>query len=476
MLFNSVEFIIFFAIVCTVYFLAPLYLKTIILLVASVYFYMSWHPIYILLLLFTTSVDYFVALGLSKTEDKFKRRWLLYITFATNLSLLFFFKYYNFFAHTFNKIDSYFELPLELPHYNVILPLGISFYTFHALCYAVDVYRKKLPAERNFINYMVYILFFPQLIAGPIQRATKFLPQLQSNDYKFDFNRVADGLLFMIWGLLIKITIADNLAPYADKVFANPQAYEGFPLLLASYAFSLQIFCDFAGYSIVAVGAAKVLGFTIMDNFRAPYLSRNISEFWRRWHISLSSWFRDYVFSPYYMHIESKPEMQKYPLKVRHHIAFFVSLFVTEILLGFWHGANWNFGLFGVYHAVLIWLYYIGRNYWEKMHGYLQLFLSFQLAVLGFIIFRVRSVRDLPHILSNLFNDRNSILLLLSTAVSLIIADVIYNKGGPKIAALSKTKFTRFATFVLWIYAVIFVIFFDVGFPKEGRQFIYFQF
>lgn len=431
---------------------------------------MVWEPIYVLLLLASTSVDWFSSVQMVKTDNKIKRRLLVLLSLVTNLGLLFFFKYYDFVASNLNATGW-----VSLPMLHLVLPPGISFYTFHALCYTIDVYRSKLKPEMSFGFFTLYITFFPQLVAGPIARPALLIPQLREK-HNIDLKRIADGLMLMLWGLVIKILIADKLAPIVDQIFSDVRSHQGMPLLKANYYFAIQIYCDFAGYSMVALGSAKVLGFTLMRNFDSPYLTRNISEFWRHWHISLSTWFRDYVFSPYYMYLNKTPSLQKFDLKTRHNIAFLTTLFLTEILLGFWHGANWNFGLFGVYHAVLIGGYYFSRNYWNRMPDYLQLFLTFQLAVIGFVIFRITNLSDLGYVLTHSLTSISAVALFVSVAIPLILLDLATKHLKRWLDAFRASQFATVGIFIFWFYALIYITFVSSEVFGSNRPFIYFQF
>jgi D-alanyl-lipoteichoic acid acyltransferase DltB (MBOAT superfamily) len=297
MLFNSVHFAIFFPVVVAIYFLLPYRFRWVWLLIASYYFYMAWIPIYVLLLLTTTLVDYLIGLLLGKTEVESKRKIILSVSLLVNLGILFTFKYYNFFMDSVVKLSDFFNLPLNIHYSSLLLPIGISFYTFQSLAYTIDVYRRKIPPEKHLGYFALYVCFFPQLVAGPIERAESLIPQLKL-PHDFVVKRLSDGLKLMAWGLFKKVVVADRLGMMSAYVFANPQSHEGPGLIIAKIFSSWQIYCDFSGYSDIAVGAAKVLGVNLIQNFERPYFSRSTPELWRRWHISLMNWFRDYVFFP----------------------------------------------------------------------------------------------------------------------------------------------------------------------------------
>ncbi len=304
MLFNSMHFLLFFPIVTAVYFLIPHKFRWIWLLITSYYFYMSWNPRYALLMAFSTLVTFLSGLliqrsGKIKDEKKriFQRKLWVALSFLINLSILFFFKYFNFALTNMNRLLSVVSVHILEPSFDILLPVGISFYTFQALSYTMDVYRGDIYAEKNFFRYALFVSFFPQLVAGPIERSKNLLVQLNKK-HTFDFQRMKNGLLLMLWGFFQKVVIADRAAVLVNQVFDHYQNYYGFQIVIACVLFAVQIYCDFSGYSDIAIGAAQIMGFKLMDNFRQPYFSRSIQEFWRRWHISLSTWFRDYLYIP----------------------------------------------------------------------------------------------------------------------------------------------------------------------------------
>ena len=303
MLFNSFDFVVFFPIVLLVYFVIPKKTRYIWLLVASYYFYMGWNAVYALLLLFSTVITYFSGLLLAKLKDKERKKKLVVAgCVIANFGILFVFKYLSFAAGTVIQIANSFGARWEEPEINLLLPVGISFYIFQAVGYMIDVYRKQIEAEKNFFRYALFVSFFPQLVAGPIERSKNFLPQIQ-NLHKvklWDFDRIRSGALIMLYGYIMKMIIADRAAIFVDTVYAidNYEDYAGFTVLVAAILFSVQIYCDFAGYTFIAIGAARIMGVSLMNNFNAPYFAASIKEFWDKWHISLSSWFRDYLYFP----------------------------------------------------------------------------------------------------------------------------------------------------------------------------------
>lgn len=337
MLFNSFEFLLFFPIVCIIYFLLrDNRWRVPFLLVASYYFYMNWKPVYAVLILTSTVLTYACGLLVEKhAEDKRKKKIYLVASLIINFAILFFFKYYNFINESIFSVLEYAGLRWPVPNLDVLLPVGISFYTFQAVGYSIDVYRSTIKAERNFLTYALFVSFFPQLVAGPIERAKNLLPQFHE-EHTFSYDNAVEGLKQMIWGFFMKLCVADVLAEYVNAVYNNVPQHNGTSMIIATIFFTFQIYCDFGGYSNIAIGAAKVMGFRLMDNFNRPYLSLNIKEFWKRWHISLSSWFMDYVYIPLGGNRVSYP---------RH----LLNLAITFLVSGVWHGANWTFVLWGGY-------------------------------------------------------------------------------------------------------------------------------
>lgn len=329
MLFNSAQFLIFFPVVVLFYFIIPSKFKNIWLLFASYYFYMCWNARYIVLIAFCTVVTYLCSFFISRYEAKHIKTFFLIICLLCNLSILFIFKYLNFALLTLNRSLSIFSIQLNLPVFDILLPVGISFYTFQALSYTIDVYRGTIKAEKNFLTYALFVSFFPQLVAGPIERSKNLLSQLNETR-SFDYDRIKSGILLMCLGYFQKMIIASRAAALVDTVYNNYETYSGLPLLLAILLFSVQIYCDFGGYSMIAIGAAEVLGIKLMENFHQPYFAESIQDFWRRWHISLSTWFRDYVYIP--LGGNRCKRSRKY-----------FNLLVTFLISGLWHGASMHF-------------------------------------------------------------------------------------------------------------------------------------
>lgn len=339
MLFNSVDFIIFFPIVVLFCFLLPKKFQRIWLLLASYFFYMSWNPKYIALILFTTVVTFIGGIGLDRlNKDSISRRICFISSISANFLLLFFFKYADMMFGYLNKILEMFHIEMLEKNFSYELPVGISFFTFQAVGYVIDVYRGETKAERRFISYALFIAFFPQLVAGPIERSKNLLRQVNAT-YQFDYERVKNGLLLMLWGFFLKLVVADRIAIFVDAVYENPYGNNGFFIVLATALFGFQIYCDFSGYSTIARGGGKVLGYELMENFKAPYLALNVSEFWRRWHISLTGWFRDYLYIP--LGGNRKGKLRQY-----------INLMVVFLASGLWHGASLSFVIWGAFNGI----------------------------------------------------------------------------------------------------------------------------
>ncbi len=393
MIFNSLDFAIFLPIVFLLYwfvFNKNLKAQNALIVVASYVFYGWWDWRFLFLILFSTAVDYTVCILLEKENSLIKRKLLLWISILVNLGFLGFFKYYNFFLDNFIASFSFFGMEIKSTSLNIILPVGISFYTFQTLSYSIDVYRKKMHATKDFVAFSAFVSFFPQLVAGPIERATQLLPQFKK-ERKFNYNEAVIGSKQILWGLFKKMVIADNCAYYANMIFDNSANLSGSTLLLGAIFFTFQIYGDFSGYSDIAIGTARLFGFRLMRNFAYPYFSRDIAEFWRRWHISLSTWFRDYLYIPIGGSRGSKFQQIR-------------NIFIVFIVSGFWHGANWTFVFWGFLNA----LYFIplmlsNRNrqyldivaehtYLPSIKEFLKILVTFSLTVFAWIFFRAENM------------------------------------------------------------------------------------
>ncbi|GAB2872876.1 MBOAT family O-acyltransferase [Hymenobacter ruber] len=404
MLFNSLHFLVFFPVVVGLYYGLPPRWRNTLLLLASYYFYMSWRAVYALLLLATTLLDYYSGYRMSQLPTKQQRRPWLYLSLASNLGTLFIFKYFNFFRDGIVQLATALHLPTGTgPALGLLLPVGVSFYTFQSVGYIIDVYQGRLEAERNFGRFALFVAFFPQLVAGPIERGGHMLPQFR-REHAFDYARIVSGLRLMAWGLFKKVVVADRLALLVNPVFNNPRQHpEGPLLILATLAFTFQIYGDFSGYTDMARGAARVLGFDFNLNFRQPYQSASVPEFWRRWHMSLSSWFRDYLYIPLG------------GSRVAPSRAYF-NLLVVFLVSGLWHGANWTFLVWGGLHGMYLVLSTWARPWRERLAQLTGLaarpglrrgvgvFITFGLVAYAWIFFRANTLSDALFISRHLFS------------------------------------------------------------------------
>ena len=482
MLFNSLDFAFFLPIVFLLYwfvFNKNLKLQNLLLVCASYLFYGWWDWRFLSLILFSTIVDYFVGLGLSQQDNQKKRRLLLGTSVLVNLGFLGIFKYYNFFLDNFVEAFSFFGASINANSLNVIIPVGISFYTFQTLSYSIDVYRKKIDHNKDFIAFMAFVSFFPQLVAGPIERATNLLPQFYRKRV-FNYSKAVDGMRQILWGLFKKIVIADNCAEFANLIFNNSAELGGSTLVLGALFFTFQIYCDFSGYSDIAIGTARLFNFNLMQNFAFPYFSRDIAEFWRRWHISLSTWFRDYLYIP--LGGSRGPSF----LKMR-------NIFVIFLVSGFWHGANWTYifcgGLHALYFLPLMLLNKNRKNIgviaenqiFPSLKDMLSMVLTFSLTVFAWIFFRAENLMHAFSYIGEIFS--SSLFSFpehfggwkaLMTLLSVIIFMLVEWLQRDKQYALDLSLF-RGGRYVRWgIYLIIILAI--ISFGGQQQEFIYFQF
>ena len=445
------------------------------LLLSSYFFYACWDWRFLFLLLFSTLLDFFIGLKLNNQNSENKRKFWFWLSIITNLGFLGFFKYYNFFVESFATMLLKLGFQANLWTLKIILPVGISFYTFHGLSYVIDVYKRRIEPERNFIDYGVFVSFFPLLVAGPIERATHLLPQIKRQRL-FDYQNAVDGLRQILWGLFKKIVVADSCAKYANLIFNNSNDYSGSTLVIGAIFFSFQIYGDFSGYSDIALGTARLLGIDLLKNFSYPYFSRDIAEFWRRWHISLSSWFRDYVYIPLGGSHGSKIKQVR-------------NVFVIFLLSGFWHGANWTFIAWGFLHA----LYFIplmlsNRNRKNveiiaankdlpSIKEFLNMVFMFALVAFAWIFFRANDLQHAFSIVSEIFSASifstpeylpKKVFVFLFLLLGI---EWVSRKSDHALSsfALNWPKFLR----LVFYYSIVFLIFYCAG---EGQEFIYFQF
>lgn len=389
MLFNSLLFLLFFIIVTITNYLLPHRFRWIWLLAASAYFYMYFKPVYILIILFTIIVDYCAGILIEQADKKHKKFYLL-ASIITNVGVLAYFKYFNFLAENINSLTASFRGP-QIPLINFLLPIGLSFHTFQAMSYTIEVYRGNQKAERHFGIYSLYVMFYPQMVAGPIERPQHILPQLHRVN-KFNSSTFITGLLFIMMGLFKKVVIADRLGLFVDPVFSNAHGHTALDLLIATYFFAFQIYCDFSGYSDIAIGTALTLGIVLMKNFNMPYLAHNVSEFWKRWHISLSTWFRDYVYIPL------GGNRVTFPL-------ICVNLIIVFTVSGLWHGANWKYLIWGLIHGLLLIIYQLLKKFKLEIKGFtfIKWLITFNLVCLAWIFFRADTVADACYIIRKIF-------------------------------------------------------------------------
>ncbi|MGN0761653.1 MAG: MBOAT family O-acyltransferase [Christensenellales bacterium] len=517
MLFNSIDFLIFLPIVCLVYFIFPKKYRYLWLLVASYYFYMCWNAKYAILIAASTVITYLCSLRVnyltklqidfpsdnpdSAVSQYFQRRarkitlhkkLAIAVSLIANLGILFLFKYYGFFADTITSLMSTIGVTVKFPVFDYLLPVGISFYTFQALGYTIDVYRGDIDAEKNFFRYALFVSFFPQLVAGPIERSTNLLNQIRNDHtHRFDFERVLNGLLLVGGGMFLKVVVADRAAILVNTVYNDLINYSGVSLIIATIAFAFQIYCDFASYSIIAKGSAQILGYNLMDNFAQPYLATSIGDFWHRWHISLSQWFRDYLYIPLG---GSRKGLARTLL----------NLMIVFILSGLWHGSAWTFVVWGMLHGLYQVIGRLTKKPRQKLYSALhvkteafswklgQMLFTFALVCFAWIFFRANTFADAIYVVTHMFEpnywvltdnvslyqmglDRSDFQLLVVTIAAVIAIDIAkYNKVSIRPWIARQNVFFRYFVYVALIMSIVVWGAYGLGFTAE--QFIYFQF
>jgi len=484
MLFNSLDFAIFLPIVFILYWFVTqknLKLQNILLLVASYVFYGWWDWRFLSLIIFSSFIDYYVGVYLSKTENSRKRKLLLWTSILVNLGFLGFFKYYNFFLENFIEAFQFFGKPINPQGLSIILPVGISFYTFQTLSYSIDVYKRKLEPTKDIVAFFAFVSFFPQLVAGPIERATNLLPQFYKKR-EFEYHKAVDGMRQILWGLFKKVVIADNAATYANQIFNNYEDYNGSTLFLGAIFFAFQIYGDFSGYSDIAIGTSRLFGFNLKQNFAFPYFSRDIAEFWRRWHISLSTWFRDYLYIPL------GGSRGGTWMKIR-------NTFIIFLVSGFWHGANWTFVVWGFINALyFLPLMLFNKNrvhttdvvaqnkYLPSIKEFFQITITFFLTVIAWVFFRAENITIAVGYLSQMLSKSiisiptiplgiNIFSYLVSIMFIFLFIAVEWMQRGKEhgLEITIKNKLVRWL-----IYSVLIVVIFLFGGTQQ--EFIYFQF
>lgn len=483
MLFNSFSFLIFFPVVTTLYFVLPHRYRWLLLLAASSFFYMAFIPVYILILACTIVIDYAAGILIESAAGKRRKVYLL-MSIVTNVAFLAFFKYYNFTADNLTALAGFLHWNYTVPILKIALPIGLSFHTFQAMSYTIEVYRGRQAAERHFGIYALYVMFYPQLVAGPIERPQNLLHQFKTEHY-FEYQRVTDGLKLMLWGFFKKVVIADRAAILVDGVYNHLSAFQGLPLVIATILFAFQIYCDFSGYSDIAIGSAQVMGFRLMDNFNRPYFSKSIGEFWQRWHISLSTWFRDYVYIPLGGNRAGRGR-------------WCFNIMVVFLISGLWHGAAWTFLIWGGLHGLYLviggltkkWRVALAarlgieRRFWFQR--LLQTITTFVLVCFSWIFFRAKNIAASRYVLANLFRGwggathlQHSFYLdqmpsrLALTAVAILFMEGIHllqRHRSIRQMFLTRPVWLRFAVYSAMVWLIIFLGEFG------NRQFIYFVF
>lgn len=476
MLFNSIDFICYLVITIGMFFSAPLKFRWLILLGCSYFFYGYWNVKYLLLILITTLTTYLLAILITETRHISKRKKILLSVCIINFGFLAVFKYANFFSSSINSVINLFQIDYQLPFLNILLPVGISFYTFQAIGYILDVYKGDIAAERNLGIFALYITFFPQLVAGPIERSRNLLPQFRTN-LKFDYNKIINGLILMTWGFFQKLVIADRLAIYVNSIFSNPASFNSLQIIIASYFFSFQIYCDFAGYSNIAIGTAKIFGIDLMSNFNRPYFAKSVQEFWRRWHISLSTWFRDYLYIPLGGNRVSSKRM-------------LINIMIVFVLCGLWHGAAWTFVVWGGVHGLLLSINIIVNKmfkssaFYAKIPNYIKIFVTFNVITFAWIIFRAPSIDQAFYIISRIFSwDIDNLhlfknintgsyefFLSIFSILFLITIEKLHGETVFNEFLLKKKRFIRWGVSYFLVFTILLFGIYNL------TEFIYFQF
>lgn len=496
MVFNSIQYLVFFPVVVSIYFLIPIKFKNYWLLIASYFFYMCWNIKYSLLIFGCTLITYICGILIQLINNKYPlkakkyNKIVLFTCVIANLSVLFFFKYFNFFLDTIASLLALVNIRLAIPNFDILLPVGISFYTFQALSYVIDVYRGETYAEKNFFQYALFVSFFPQLVAGPIERSKNLLKQL-AKPKKFDYVNARDGFMLIIWGLFLKIVIADRISIFVNNVYGSYDLYPGLYLIIATILFSFQIYCDFYGYSTIAVGSAKMLNIQLTDNFNSPYFANSVSDFWRRWHISLSSWFKDYLYIP--LGGNKKGIFRKYLNKI---IVFLAS--------GLWHGASLTYAIWGLLNGIYQVIGEITTPLRNKLYDLLklnkksfsfrmmQVICTYGLISFSWIFFRANTVRDSFLIIKSIFTnfnlgilfdgslftcglDKNNFSFMIFTLFILMLADYFKTKNF-----IIREKILKQDYWFRWIVisiSIVSIVLFGMYGPKyDVSAFIYFQF
>lgn len=486
MLFNSLEFLIFFPVVTLLYFLLPHKYRWVLLLAASYVFYMGWNAAYALLLLASTAITYVASLLIDRSEKRSKKKLFLVLSIALNLGILFTFKYFEFFTSGLYAVLDALKVSYTPVKYSLVLPVGISFYIFQALGYSIDVYRKDVAVQKNFGKYALFVSFFPQLVAGPIERSSNLLPQFEEEHF-FDRTKASSGLRLMLWGYFKKIVIADTLCTAVNTVYNDISSFDGFAIAFATFLFTIQIFCDFSGYSDIARGCARIMGFELMKNFDHPYFATSVQDFWRKWHISLSTWFKDYVYIP--LGGNRKGEARRC-----------FNLMITFLVSGLWHGADVTFILWGGIHGIFQVIgrrtlkirqklsHFVMLDRFPELQNAIKIIFTFLLVSFAWIFFRANTMSDAIYAITHLFNfeslnmsylftvlkqifgTRAEMYRLLATLPVFVIATFV-----DKYLSINKviSKTNQVFRFILYVLITVYILIFA---RAEMQDFIYFQF
>jgi len=491
MVFNSLDFLIFFPVVTLIYLVIPKKLKTVWLLISSYYFYMSWNATYAILIFASTLVTYLSGILMERNG---KKKLIVAFSFIINLGILFTFKYLDFALSSLNFVLTGFKFTPISGSLNLLLPVGISFYTFQALGYTLDVYKGRINAEKNILRYALFVSFFPQLVAGPIERSGNLLSQIQKvgKEKMVSFDKVVSGFSMMCYGMFVKMVIADRIALFVDYVWDNFQIIGTMEGILAALAFSIQIYCDFAGYSLIAIGAARVMGFELMENFNTPYFAASIPDFWRRWHISLSTWFRDYLYIP--LGGSRCSRIKKYR-----------NIMITFLVSGLWHGANWTYVIWGGLHGLYQIIGDLLKTPREKLKKLLkvnenaesyklgQIFFTFMLVTFALIFFRADSMKQAILFIKQMLTkpnpwvlfdgsifllglDRPEANILFFALIVMVIVDLIRYFKGKDFGAFMLNQNLWFQILVLVLLIMACLVYGEYGIHYDTAQFIYFQF
>lgn len=477
MLFNSLEFLFFFPVVTTLYFVLPHAARWSLLLIASCAFYMAFIPQYVLILFLTITIDYAAGIFIERTPNRRLKRIYLVVSLVATVLVLAVFKYFNFLNENVARIAQLLHWNYGIENLKIILPIGLSFHTFQSMSYVIEVYRGNQKAEKHYGIYALYVMFYPQLVAGPIERPQNLLPQFRER-HAFDYTRVTNGLKLMAFGFFKKVVIADSLATVTAPVFTTPTDYAGHPLIIAILLFTFQIFCDFSGYSDIAIGSAQVMGFKLMENFNRPYASASIAEYWRRWHISLSTWFKDYVYIPLGGSRVSRPRL-------------YFNLFVTFLISGLWHGANWTYVIWGAMNGLYIIVSNIteplrtsiadrmGISSFPRLQRAWRVVFTFCLISFGWIFFCARSIGDSIYMLTHLFDGfvgRSTYTHLVVPGPALLFILVLelvqyaHRDRGTRALYAHKPAVVRWSFYYAMVLCIL------IFGSSTEQKFIYFQF